>query len=275
VHPLAYFHPIIVHFVIALLFVGVGFRVASLTGKFQFTDLGALTLILLGTAAAVLAVRSGHDAHGAVERIPGVRDAVGAHEDWGERARNAFLVVSLIEIVAFGLMKSRFHRPLLFLSAVAGLGGCAVLYIAGDRGGDLVYSYAGGPGLRTGDTTDVSRLLMAGMYNQAMVDRRSGRSADAALLIDDLAKRFPQDTTVRLLAIESLITDRKDPKAALVALNAIVPPPGDAGRFLRLRTGLLRADAFRAAGMADSAKAVTDSLSKEFPMIRNRRPPPR
>ena len=272
---LGFYHPIIVHFVIALLFVGVGFRLASLTGKFQFADLGALTLILLGTAAAVLAVRSGHDAHGVVERIPGVRNAVGAHEEWGERARNAFLVVAFIEIVAFGLIRTRYHRALLFLSAVAGVGACVVLYVAGDKGGDLVYEYAGGPGLRSGDSTDVHRLFLAGLYNEAMLDRKAGRSADAAQLIDEMARRFPQDTTVRLLAIEALITDRKDPKAALAALNTIAAPPGDAGRFLRLRTGLLRADAFRAAGMADSAKAVTDSLSREFPMIRNRRPPPR
>ena len=271
-HPLAYFHPIIVHFVIALLFVGVGFRIASLTGKLQFADLGALTLILLGTVAAVLAVRSGHDAHGAVERIPGVRDAVGTHEDWGERARNAFLVVSLIEIAAFALMKSKFHRPLLFLSAVAGLGGCVVLYIAGDRGGDLVYSYAGGPGLRTGDTTDVSRLLMAGMYNQAMLDRRSGKSADAALLIDDLAKRFPQDTTVRLLAVESLLLDKKDGKGALAALKGLSVPP-DGPRFLRFRVGLLRADAYQAAGFPDSARAILQGMAGEFgnnPVVKSR-----
>ena len=270
---IGFYHPIIVHFVIALLFVGVAFRLVSLTGKFQFTDLGALTLILVGTVAAVLAVKSGHEAHELVERIPGVRPAVGTHEEWGERARNAFLVVGALELLAFLFRRAAFHRALLVVSAVAGIGACVVLYVAGDKGGDLVYAYAGGPGLRSGDTTDVHRLFLAGLYNEAMLDRKDGRSAEAAQLIDEMAQRFPQDTTIRLLAIESLITDRKDPKAALAALKAIAPPPGDAGRFLRLRTGMLEAEAFRAAGMADSAQAVTDRLSQEFPMIRTRRPP--
>lgn len=271
-HPIGFYHPIIVHFVIALLFVGVGFRIASLTGKLQFTDLGALTLILLGTAAAWLAVQSGHGAHGVVERIPGVRAAVGDHEEWGERTRNLFLVVALIEVAAFALRKSQYHRILLFASALVGAAGCVVLFIAGDKGGDLVYEYAGGPGLRSGDTTDVSRLLMAGLYNEAMVDRRAGRNADAAALIEEMSKRFPSDTTVRLLSIESLIVDQKDGKGALAALRGFTVPP-DGSRFLRFRLLLLRADAYQAAGFKDSARAVLQGAPPELansPMIKGR-----
>ena len=93
------FHPQIVHFVIALLMVGVVFRLISLTGKAQFTGAAALTLILIGTGAAVLAVKSGEDAHGPAERVPGARDAVGEHEEWGERTRNLFLVVAALELL--------------------------------------------------------------------------------------------------------------------------------------------------------------------------------
>ena len=269
---IGYFHPIIVHFVIALLFVGVGFRIASLTGKLQFTDLGAVTLILIGTVAAVLAVQSGQGAHGAVERIPGVRNAVGEHEDWGHYARNAFIAISLLEIATFAMMKSKFHRLLMFVCAIAGAGGCVVLYIAGDKGGDLVYEYAGGPGLRSGDTTDISRLYLAGLYNEAMLERKNGHNADAAAMIDEMAKRFPNDTTVRLLAIESQIVDKKDGKAALAMLKGFMVP-GDGSRFFRFRTLLLRADAYQAAGFADSARAVLQGAPADFqnnPQIKNR-----
>ena len=269
---IAYYHPILVHFVIALLYVGVGFRVASLTGKLQFTNLGALILILIGTGAAVLAVQSGHDAHGVVERIPGVRAAVGTHEEWGERARNVFLLVALVEVLAFALRKSSYYRPLLVLSAVAGVGAGVVLFIAGDKGGDLVYEYAGGPGLRSGDTTDVSRLLMAGLYNEAMKERKAGQNADAAALIDQMAKRFPNDTTVRLLAVESLILDKKDGKGALAALKGFSVAP-DGPRFLRFRLLLLRADAYQAAGFTDSARATLQGAPAEFannPNVKNR-----
>src|SRR5256885_16016734 len=60
---LAALHPQIVHFVIALLFVGVLFRCVSLTGRAPFTGPAARVLLLVGTGAAVLAVQSGTAAH--------------------------------------------------------------------------------------------------------------------------------------------------------------------------------------------------------------------
>lgn len=269
---IGFYHPLIVHFVIALLYVGVAFRLVSLTGKLQFTNLGALTLILIGTVAAVLAVQSGQDAHGAVERIPGLRSAVGAHEDWAHDARNAFLVVSLIEILAFAFAKRSFSRVLLIASALAGTAACAVLFVAADKGGDIVYAYAGGPGLRSGDTADVSRLYLAGLYNEAMLERKNGQNADAATLIDDMAKRFPNDTTVRLLAIESQIVDKKDGKTALAMLKGFTVP-ADGSRFLRFRTLLLRSDAYVAAGFKDSARAVLQGAPPELannPQVKSR-----
>ena len=132
------FHPQIVHFVIALLMVGVVFRLISLTGKAQFTGAAALTLILIGTGASVLAVKSGEDAHGPAERVPGARDAVGEHEEWGERTRNLFLVVAALELLALGLSDRR-RRAVLVASGVVGLGGMFVLYETAEHGGDLVY----------------------------------------------------------------------------------------------------------------------------------------
>ena len=69
--PLAPLHPQVVHFAIALLFLGVPLRLISLTGKLAFTKHAATTLLLLGTVAAVVSVKSGTAAHGPVERIPG------------------------------------------------------------------------------------------------------------------------------------------------------------------------------------------------------------
>src|SRR5712691_4478149 len=99
------YHPIIVHFAIALLVVGVIFRWVSLTGRAPFTGPAAATLILAGAVEALLAVHSGTDAHGPVERIPGARGAVGEHEQWGERTRNIFLIVGAIELAALILVR--------------------------------------------------------------------------------------------------------------------------------------------------------------------------
>ncbi len=251
---LAALHPQIVHFVIALLFVGVLFRCVSLTGRAPFTGPAARVLLLVGTGAAVLAVQSGTAAHGPVERVPGARAAVMEHEEWGER--------TALEIAALVPAVSRWRKGVLAASALVGLGGAVSLYQAADLGGDLVYAHAGGVGIRSGDPADVGRLLVAGLYHQAMLERKGGKPAEAAQLIGQLAQRYPDDTAVRLLAVESLIVDQHDSKAALAALKWFPATPDT--RFLRFRVGLLRADALAAAGMADSAKAQLQAMAREF-----------
>src|SRR6266496_2878204 len=107
---LAFYHPQIVHFVLALLGAGVLLRWIALTGKWPWTSPAAAALLLAGTLAAVAAVQSGTDAHGPVERIPGVRGAVVEHEEWGERTRNVFLVVGALEILALAFATRPWRR---------------------------------------------------------------------------------------------------------------------------------------------------------------------
>jgi hypothetical protein len=248
--------------------VGIALRWLSLTGKVPFADPAAATLLLLGTLAAVLAVHSGMEAHGPVERIPGVREAVQAHEDWGHRTRNVFLGVAALEILGLVLARARptLKRWAEIGSAIVGLAGGFALYEAGEHGGELVYSYAGGVGIRSGDTTDIQRLLVAGLYEQAMVDRAQHRSAQAADLIEELARRAPNDTTVLLLRIESQLVDRQDPQGALAALQELTLPADN--QRLRVQAGMLAADALVAAGRPDSARAVLRALVVELPMSR-------
>jgi len=264
---LASWHPQIVHFAIALLCVGVLFRWISLTGRAAFTGPAAAVLLLVGTGAAVLAVKSGTDAHGPVERVPGAREAVIEHEDWGKRTRNLFLAVAALEILALGLARrsARVAKGLTVASALVGLAGGFALYEAGEHGGELVYAYAGGVGIRYGDTTDVNRLLLAGLYHSAQQARTLHDSARAAELFGELARRFPDDTTVRFLAIESLIRDQNDGRAALAALARLSVPPDN--QRLRLRYGFLKVDAFLAAGRPDSARATLEQLARDFPDV--------
>ncbi len=264
------YHPIIVHFAIALLILGVIFRWISLTGRAPFTGPAAATCLLLGAAAAFLAAHSGTDAHGPVERIPGVRQAVMDHEEAGEWARNVFLVVALLEIAAlFAKRRSvQIARVALWGSAVVGVFGFAAILKAADKGGDLVYAYAGGVGIRTGDTADVNRLYLAGLYQAAQQARAQHDSARAATLFTQLEREFPNDTNVRLLAIESLVHDRDAGRAALTAL-ARFPVRAD-DRRLQLRVGFLKADAYLAAGKPDSARAVLEQLRSSYPDMQGR-----
>ena len=174
---MAYYHPQLVHFAIALLVVGVVLRLISLAGRPAFVAPAAFTLLLVGTIAATLAVQSGVAAHGPVERVPGARDAVVEHEEWGIRTRNVFFGVIAIEAVAFLLWRSPRRRlALMRVGRSSASLGLFCLYEAGEHGGELVYAYAGGVGIRSGDPADVERLLLAGLYNGAQAERKAGRA---------------------------------------------------------------------------------------------------
>jgi uncharacterized membrane protein len=260
---IGFFHPQIVHFVVALLGAGVVGRWLWLTGRVAWAGPAATTLILAGTLAAVVAVKSGDDAHGPAERVPGARTAVVNHEEWGKRTRNLFLIVAAIEVGALALARrEKARKAVLLLSALAGTAGLWVLYEAAEHGGEVVYAYAGGVGIRSGQPEDVGRLLTAGLYHQAMADRAAGRHEDAARLIDELARRHPDDVTVRLLVAESSIEDRRDGRAALATLAAI-PVPADDAR-LAVRAGVLTARAYVVLGVADSARLVAQGLSDRY-----------
>jgi uncharacterized membrane protein len=270
---IASFHPQVVHFVVALLIVGVLARIMSLIplpGRMTYVGAMAATLIFLGTIASVIAVKSGLEAHELVENIPNIRPVVGEHEEDGETTRNIFLAVSLVEIgiLAFATRKPTVARGLRILSAVVGVVGVVYLFETAEHGGEIVYEYAGGPGLRTGDTTDVRRLLVAGLYNNAMLDRKAGDAESAAARVDELQRMLPADTGVRLLRIQSLVRDRKDATAALAALDSLAVDP--ANRRIYMQKELLQAEALDLAGQRDSARAVLTALKAQIPQAARR-----
>ncbi len=185
------------------------------------------------------------------------------HEEWGERTRNVFFLVVALELLALSLRKRGRSRPLHIASALVGLGGLFCLYEAGEHGGELVYSYAGGVGVRSGDPEDIGRLLLAGIYHQAQLDRREGRSEEAARLFEEMARRFPESPSVQLLVIESLLEDRHDATAALAVLEGMTIPEDN--RRLVYRSGLLLAAALQAAGERESAQETLEALLANFP----------
>jgi uncharacterized membrane protein len=262
---MGYYHPQLVHFAIALLVVGVAFRAVSLMGRPAFVAPAATTLLVAGTIAAWLAVQSGTAAHGPVERVPGARAAVVEHEEWGIWTRNVFLGVMALEAIALVLWRSPKRRFVYSASTVVGLVGLLGLYQAAEHGGALVYAYAGGVGIRSGDPADVERLLLAGLYNQAQVERKAGRGNEAATLLTLAADRHPNDPEVQLAAAESLLVDRKDARATIDKLRSIQPPRDN--RSLRIRHGMLTADALDAAGQREGAAAIVQNLVTDYPDV--------
>ena len=260
---IAPFHPQLVHFVIALGCVGIVLRIISLAGRGAWLNPAAATLIILSAGASIFAAQSGLDAHGPAERVPGAREAVQEHEHWGNRTRNILIVLAGIEALVLIWSRSRAGRVLKLVSAGTGLVAGFFIYEAGEHGGELVYSYAGGVGLRSGEPEDLSNLLVAALYHNARLVRDSGRAEDAARLTDELARLRPDDPMVKFLVIESKLRDRKDPQGALADLRLLQVAPDDPR--MAPRHGMLTAQAYGDAGHADSAKMVLTALAARFP----------
>jgi uncharacterized membrane protein len=226
---MAPYHPIIVHFAIALTMAGVVFRLLSLPrGRFAFANAAAASLLLAGSVAVVLAALSGDAAHPPVERVPGAATAVKEHEESGEWARNVMIAVGVVEILALVFARRGKARPFQLASAVLCVVGAAVVVRTGQLGGDLVYSYAGGVGIRTGDPQDVRRLTLAAAYHQAELDRKEGRPRDAASIVAEAARRFPDDPGVQMMHADSLLRDGGDAAAAQALMQQVKLPEGDA-----------------------------------------------
>ena len=264
---IAQFHPQLVHFVVALGVAGVILRLVSLTGKFTWTNPAATTLLLVAAAASILAVKSGAEAHGPAERVPGARETVEEHEELGERTRNLFLLVAALELAAIAFkQRPNWQRGFRVASGIGGIAAAVVLYQAGEAGGKLVYSYAGGVGLRSGDPADVQRLLVAGLYHQARAARAAGNHAEAARLVDELALQRPGDPSIPFLQAEAMIRDRQDFSGALVLLAA--QAPDSANNRLNIQKGLLASEAYDSLGQPDSARVTLEALAAKFPKNR-------
>ena len=262
-------HPQVVHFTIVLVIVGVALRAVSLLGRPTFASPAAAALLIAAALSSVASVRTGTAAHGPVERVPGARPAVQAHEESGERAQMVLLAIGLIELVGLAMRRSPKARLVHVLATVVGLGGVWAVYEAGEHGGTLVYSYAGGVGIRTGDPKDIDRLFVAGNYQVAMADRAAHRNQEAAALIGATAARYPADVDLQMLAAESQLVDLKNPQAAIEAVGRIQAPEGN--RIFNFRRATLLADAYEAAGQRDQAIAQLEGVLKTFPNPRLQR----
>lgn len=261
---IAVFHPQIVHFIVALGFVGVALRLLTLVTKVEWIRPAATLSLLAAAAASAAAVKSGVEAHGPAERIPGARSAVEEHEELGEKTRNLFLVVAALELAALALRKrEKVARLVCVSSAAVGVVAAYYLYEAAEHGGEVVYSYAGGVGTRSGSPEDVQRLLVAGLYHAARTEREAGDTADAARLTEELARQMPGDFGVAILAARSLLVDRHDPAGAMAAANALAVPADNPRAALQ--AGTLRGDIYVAMGFPDSARTVLQGLAAQFP----------
>ena len=139
-------HPAIVHFPIVLLLLGAPLAVVSLfLQKFHLPVLTAAVLAL-GGAGALVATWTGEEAAELAGELSGSGEkALDAHEEWGERARNAGLVAALLAVISAALgRKPVAGRALGAAAAIAALGAAFSVAQAGHYGGAVVYKYGVG-----------------------------------------------------------------------------------------------------------------------------------
>ena len=133
-------HPMIVHFPIALLTLSVVVDLAALLGRRRSWHRMAYGLIVAGAVSAAAAVISGNDA-AVPYRDSGLADVVEEHEDYATIVLVTFLATSLGRLPLFLL--SRHGWPLNLWIAVA-FAGCCLLWLTSLHGGELVYEHGVG-----------------------------------------------------------------------------------------------------------------------------------
>ena len=195
-------HPYVVHIVVGFVIAGCVLRIISLTGEVELDEPGRIDGPDPRRDRQRGRLALGVDAHGPAERVPGAREAVIEHEEWGERARNLFLLIAAVEVVGLAVPSRR--RWFNIASAALGAGG--TVRDLRDRG-----TWRGTRLLVRGRRRAphrVNRRMSAtscarGSTTRPMLDRRRTPGDAAARLFAEMKQRWPDDEEVQVLAADS------------------------------------------------------------------------
>jgi uncharacterized membrane protein len=141
-------HPLVVHFPVALLLVAPVFLLLSAFWRkhAQAFGIAALVLLVLGTAAAFVAVETGEAAAELADRTEAITAAIAQHQELAEQARNVFAVITLCYALVLALSgvfkplaKPAVHMTVALVTCGAVLVGSLQIAAAAHRGGLLVH----------------------------------------------------------------------------------------------------------------------------------------
>ena len=138
------FHPLSVHFPIALLLVAFVFKLIALQYRKELWEKGGTILLGLGVIGIWIAVFTGDQADGIVSRQLCDPTVLKEHENLAWIAAwifSAGLGIDLLRLIKYPVFKSTF---ILFAAVLALAAGNAVMVYVGHLGAQLVYQQAAG-----------------------------------------------------------------------------------------------------------------------------------
>jgi uncharacterized membrane protein len=144
------FHPLVIHFPIALLLVAPLLVIAGLFLKNHARGLllGGFILMVLGTISTYVAVPTGKAAGELAERTPEISVVLAHHEELAETTRAVFTVLTLLYVVMHfgpGLLKREFSRKVILITHLVFLllygAGALILANTAHNGARLVHEF--------------------------------------------------------------------------------------------------------------------------------------
>lgn len=141
-------HPAVVHFPIVFILVGAVLACAAVAWK-RLALLAAICLVL-GAAASVVAVETGHKERSDEIAVPEGegRNVLNKHERDGEATRNQTAIAAVLSCAVIFLLRRwpRAAKATAVMAAVVAISAAVRVIETGRTGGELVYHY--GVGLR-------------------------------------------------------------------------------------------------------------------------------
>jgi uncharacterized membrane protein len=139
-------HPAIVHFPIALIFLGALLSTLTIfTRRGALPQFAAVTLILAAAAAQVAISTGGDQADAVLKRMPEAKPLILVHAEWGEWVRNVSIIAAVSAVLALGFYRvANIRRVLAFITTLIAGAACYCVYEAAEHGAAMVYHHGVG-----------------------------------------------------------------------------------------------------------------------------------
>jgi uncharacterized membrane protein len=147
-------HPAIVHFPIALIFLGALLSTLTIfTRRGALPQFAAVTLLLAAGAAQVAINTGGDQAEAVLKRMPEAKPLILVHAEWGEWVRNIAVFAAISAVVALAFYRvANIRRVLAFITTLLAGAACYCVFETAEYGGAMVYHHGVGVHVVPGTT---------------------------------------------------------------------------------------------------------------------------